>query len=1402
MQSLKYLAAIPVIAAVAAAPANAALHAAPNAASKAPNGADFVRQAPLPSWAVAPLRVSASDKTDPVVELVHETQISLGSTTAVLHNLAVQVNDQSALAGIGQYALSYLPAYQRLLIHRVAIVRKGEVIDHTASVSIRALEREEGLEKGVYGGTKTMQMLLRDVRVGDALWVTYTVEGENPVFGGKFSRVAGWDGDTPVEQRRLIVTHPNKRPITWAQLGDFNPVKLEPRVEKVGDNIRLTFEGKGLAAVEGEASMPAEYVPGRLLQFSEFPDWHAVAQWASGLFDTPRSSPALVALAESLGKGGTQMERATAALRWVQDEVRYFSVSIGENSHRPQLPEVVLRNRYGDCKDKSRLLVALLGQMGIQAKPVLVSAFAPRIAPRVQPSPFWFDHVIVRLTLDGQEYFVDPTQTGQREAIADLPPALAGGSGLVVDSGTAALVAIPTDRSDLPQFELNETIAAPELGGAGTLLAKRYYRGALAAWARRHFSSLSQPLQRKWALELYEKQYPGVTLLDPPVVADDGGRFVMTAHYSLPKPITLEDEVYRISYETRVMDDTLDIPPKIARNYPFAPAYGKYHSRYRLTMEWPKALRINNLPAAHQVDSPHLQGHEYYISRGNFVDYELDYRIKEDRIPAADMPALLETSKKLRDFTSGAFRVRAEQMSPATAAGYSYRNLGLVGSWDGVRQLGKNVLGKKADQISLSDACDYAADFYVIEDALPERGYGEGRALRSLLLSKKGEPKAIECVPHALLLATDGEGALAAIGGEALAADSPQLAELVTARWMSGDLAGAATDMERYYKARVAAGQVNGFDTLRMLTLLQRAGRPVPEELLARAKADPLGPWPLPLLAMQAGALPAAQVEAIARALPRDASDMALNDYWLQVGEVALVKGDQAAARHAFAWFKANGIRTFTPHLLARAEAARLVEVQPDVEAATQLIGAGKAADGLRMLLNAADQGSRAAQYELALLYREGKSAPKDDVKSAQLLKAAALQGHAAACNELGRAYGLGLGVPVDEKIAVEWYAKGADLGDRAAIHNLASRYRLGLHVPKDPVKAASLMRDSAEMGNAEAQARLAAFYRRGFGLEVDNEQARYWAARSVQQNEALGYYELGMLLMDGLAVKKDPAAAAKMIRMAADDGVDDAQMKIGWMYETGDVVEKDWKTAVKYYQLAAAQGNGSGMASLGFMYRNGRGVAADAAAARMWFEKASHLGVPRATHWLALMYFSGEGGEKDAAHAVELLKPNAETYEDSAYALGASYHYGTGVKADPARAVEYYQIAAKHEHGTAINNLGDMYENGLGVEQSYPKAIELYKRAALLQTGIAFGSLSDLLEKGKGLQKDLQLSYTYALLSKRFYYRDAAKAVDSLAKQLTAEQMKAAEAVATAWTVKDPLPGFSEASASPAGRE
>jgi len=308
--------------------------------------ATFRRAAPLPKWTQPLADIPETKRDDAVVVRLQETQTLVGDSPATLINRAIQVNEKNSLNQIGEVSLTYYPIYQKLLLHRVVILRGGKLIDHTATVGIRILQRESNMESGMYGGATTVHLLLDDVRVGDTLWLSYTREGANPVFGKRWSEEYGWDSLEPIELRRLTVLHSTQRALYWRQLGNFRREEIKPQIEQFGGMESMRFEQRGIEPLDSEDAIPSDYLPGRMLQFSEYQDWQAVATWADGLFPKVGNSAALKNLADQFAKESTPATRASAALRWVQNEVRYFSVSIGENSHRPQAPETVIAHGY------------------------------------------------------------------------------------------------------------------------------------------------------------------------------------------------------------------------------------------------------------------------------------------------------------------------------------------------------------------------------------------------------------------------------------------------------------------------------------------------------------------------------------------------------------------------------------------------------------------------------------------------------------------------------------------------------------------------------------------------------------------------------------------------------------------------------------------------------------------------------------------------------------------------------------------------------------------------------------------------------------------------------------------------------------------------------------------------
>lgn len=149
-----------------------------------------------------------------------------------------------------------------------------------------------------------------------------------------------------------------------------------------------------------------------------------------------------------------------------------------------------------------------------------------------------------------------------------------------------------------------------------------------------------------------------------------------------------------------------------------------------------------------------------------------------------------------------------------------------------------------------------------------------------------------------------------------------------------------------------------------------------------------------------------------------------------------------------------------------------------------------------------AEQGDTEAQFELGLLYFNGRRGRQDLGKAAEWVRKAAEQGHARAQFHLGKMFDNGKGVRKDDSQAAYWYRKAAEQGIAAAQNNLGVNYNRGEGVPKDFSEAVRWYRKAAEQGLAVAQYNLGVMYERGEGVAKDSSEALRWYRKA----EAQGY--------------------------------------------------------------------------------------------------------------------------------------------------------------------------------------------------------------------------------------------------------------------------------------------------------
>jgi len=286
----------------------------------------FTRAAPRPGWVDVQPVTRAGKAHGPYSIALSDVQIHLDAQRAVYMRRAIEVHDATALQAVGRIDIDFMPDFQTLDLHGVTVLRDGQRLDRLRQAQVRFLQRETGLDQGIYTGAVTANLVVADLRVGDVLDIDYTVGGSNPVMGGKFFYSTGWDSSAYTGRRRVVLDTPDTRIIAMRLVGQDDRPAPPQRSERRNGRTRLTIDSTSQAAYLAENFVPPEAHAYRWLQFSEMTSWNEVSRWAVDLFPQAATGPLFEALLEQIRAAGTLEQQVVKALTFLQSEVRYLSV--------------------------------------------------------------------------------------------------------------------------------------------------------------------------------------------------------------------------------------------------------------------------------------------------------------------------------------------------------------------------------------------------------------------------------------------------------------------------------------------------------------------------------------------------------------------------------------------------------------------------------------------------------------------------------------------------------------------------------------------------------------------------------------------------------------------------------------------------------------------------------------------------------------------------------------------------------------------------------------------------------------------------------------------------------------------------------------------------------------------
>lgn len=337
---------------------------------------------------------------------VHQNGLS-----RTLHQRIVKIESAAGVREHVSFPIRFSPDRQAVEV-KVARVHRADGSSEAASQGEVSLNEPWAR---LWYDTRAKVLGFASLRPGDLLEIEYLVEdvASDNLFADHFGDIAFLQEQSPIERFVYVLVTPAARRFFVRE-----PRLRVERSEKVEEGRRVyRWEARGLPRIVSEPSMPGWSEVADYLHVSTYSRWEEMTRWYWGLVkEQLHSSKALVETARRVTASATsELEKIRAIQSYVARHTRYVGLEFGIHGYKPYASDQVLTRKFGDCKDKAGLLVALLREVGI---PAMLVAVRTRDRGALDPSPASlapFNHAIAYipkhdLYLDGTAEFSGSTE--------------------------------------------------------------------------------------------------------------------------------------------------------------------------------------------------------------------------------------------------------------------------------------------------------------------------------------------------------------------------------------------------------------------------------------------------------------------------------------------------------------------------------------------------------------------------------------------------------------------------------------------------------------------------------------------------------------------------------------------------------------------------------------------------------------------------------------------------------------------------------------------------------------------------------------------------------------------------------------------------------------------------------
>jgi transglutaminase-like putative cysteine protease len=426
----------------------------------------------------------------------------------------VKVLTEKGKRGNRTLSLSFMLPYSTVKVVKLEVLKPdGTAVPVDVAANSKESIDDSQMAMNIYDpNLRVLRVNLPKVEIGDVVHSITRETIARSIIPGAFAETSVFEGSGYIRHMSYEVHAPADHPLKRIELRDVVPGTVKSSTQPGADHtVVYRWEVDNVPRMFDEPSMPPyEMVLQRLL-VSTLPDWPAVSKWYWELSQShlDATSPDMKKTVEELTAGAKDdLTKMKAVFYYVSKNVRYMGLTPEKDrpGFEPHDVKITFAKKYGVCRDKAALLVALLRQAGLDAYPVLINV-GMKLDAKV-PSPD-FNHAIVAVaTKPGEYVLMDPTDENTR----DLLPA--------EDCNQSFLVCRP-EGDDLrlspiqsPEKHMMQVTTTGTLSADGVLEAKSelVFEGINDDAYRNMFSHLKPDDQRRFFERALKVAMPGARL--------------------------------------------------------------------------------------------------------------------------------------------------------------------------------------------------------------------------------------------------------------------------------------------------------------------------------------------------------------------------------------------------------------------------------------------------------------------------------------------------------------------------------------------------------------------------------------------------------------------------------------------------------------------------------------------------------------------------------------------------------------------------------------------------------------------------------------------------------------------------------------------------------------------------